>query len=295
MKRNFLWAIVFCILTQYACKETTVDNASTEPPYPALAPLVVSWTDQNSIVCFGTSLTYGYGAGERNPFCKWRVPKSGMRNEFIHFTTEEILKLTTAYKLKLAALHRVTGQCDACEGDSSYPRFLQDVLKIKVYNQGYTAARINTALDVLQDSVMSKNPVLVLLEFGANEFLQGVQVDQADSLLSLLIQRIVQNKVQVVLLSFVHPDMVAQADSGYWTPQDSVRALAYYSMLRAVASRNSLLFLDYPLKGVFGQPGMMFDRLHPNGAGYMKMASNIFFALVKTFVDNRMIKWSPQY
>lgn len=288
MKKSILTVCIIILLILLSCRHTTAP-AQFIAPYPPLPAMTIPWTGENSIVCFGTSLTYGYGAGDKNPFCKTSNPEA-KRNSYIHFSTQQILQLTFLHEQRMATLYKNVGGCSSCTGDSSYPRFLQDALKIKVYNQGYTAARINTALDVLQDSVLSKKPVMVLLEFGSNEFLQNVDPHVADSLLGTVIQQILASGPKVVLLSFVNPDMANFMGGGYWTTQDSIEAVAYYTMLTGLAARYSLPFIDYPMKGVFGHPDLMSDKLHPNGMGYKKMAGNIFFALIDTFDKNGMLK-----
>lgn len=288
MNRLVLCSSVLLLLVQISCNHAT-ESIPVEPPYPPLQAMTIPWTDQNSIVCFGTSLTYGFGAGEKTPFCKDKGP-TGTRAEYIHYSTEQIIRLTSAHERQMTALHKKDGSCSSCTGDSSYPRFLQELLNIKVYNQGYTAARINTGLDVLQDSVLSKRPVLVLLEFGSNEFLQNVDVQSADSLLRLIVQQILTYGSKIVLLSFVNPDMAQYMDQGNWTTQDSIQAAAYYTMLKGVAGRFTLPLIEYPLKGVFGHPELMSDQLHPNGIGYKKMAENIYYALILTFRNSGMLR-----
>jgi lysophospholipase L1-like esterase len=205
MKKSIVTLCITVLLMQLSCRHTTAP-AKFIAPYPPLPAMTIPWTGGNSVVCFGTSLTYGYGAGDKNPFCKTSNPEA-KRNSCIHFSTQQILQLTSVHEQRMVGLYKKEGGCSSCTGDSSYPRFLQDALKIKVCNQGYAAARINTALDVLQDSVLSKKPVIVLLEFGSNEFLQNVDPHTADSLLGILIQQILASGPRVVLLSFVNPDM----------------------------------------------------------------------------------------
>jgi lysophospholipase L1-like esterase len=220
--------------------------------------MTVPWTSQNSIVCFGTSLTYGYGAGGKGKPTGPTVVGSSMNN--------------TAFV------------------DSSYPRFLQEELRINVFNQGYVGARASYGITLLNDSVLSKKPVLVFLEFGSNEFLQKVSAHDVDSVLSLLISDITQSGSQIILLSFINPDMTRFMESGYWTTQDSIRAIEYYAMLTNLSIRYSLPFIDYPLRGVFGYSQFMSDQLHPNGAGYKIMEENIFQVLNATFQKNGMLK-----
>jgi lysophospholipase L1-like esterase len=258
LNRKLHFLVSLCCIYWCSCHQAT-ENNSPITSYPSLPALIVPWTSQNSIVCFGTSLTYGYGAGEKKGFIPGPIwGGSSGNNAFV--------------------------------GDSSYPRFLQEKLRINVFNQGYVGARASYGITLLQDSVLSKNPVLVLLEFGANEFLQNVAVHDVDSVLSLLIVDIAQSGSQVVLVSFINPDMTRFMGSGYWTTRDSIRAIEYYNMLSNLSIRYSLPFIDYPLRGVFGYPQLMSDNLHPNGAGYKIMEENIYQALSATFQKNGMLK-----
>ncbi|MBI2428235.1 MAG: hypothetical protein HYV29_05465, partial [Ignavibacteriales bacterium] len=140
------------------------------------------------------------------------------------------------------------------------------------------------------DSVISKKPALILLEFGANDFLRNTSAHTADSLLNLLVDRIKQSGTQVVLLSFIHPNMLQYASAGGWSSEDSILALEYSTMINQVAQRNSVLLIDYPLKAIFGNKSLMSDALHPNGEGYRTMALNVYSALIRTFEQNGMVK-----
>lgn len=259
--RRIVIVIVVCCLCFLSCEKD-----SPTGPNAGLPALTIPWADQNSVVCFGTSLTYGYGAAGR----------------VFHFAPPSVGPVGGGGSGGDAP--------PVVVGDSSYPRFLQEQLRITVYNQGYVGARASYGLQVLSDSVLSKSPVLVLLEFGANEFLQGVDAHQTDSVLSILAQDILQTGCRVALVSFINPDMARFMSSGNWTSQDSIRALQYYSMLSDLAGRYSIPFVDYPLRGVFGYRQFMSDNVHPNGIGYKKMEENIFSALYNTFETNGMLK-----
>jgi len=260
MKFRYLYLLFFFALIQFSC-ENLNDAASSNVPYLPLAPFDVQWNEQNTLVCFGTSLTYGYGAGAKtfNPAGPIGIPGG----------TTPSIKNT---------------------GDSSYPRFLQEKLKIKVINQGYVGARLSYALTLLNDSIIAKKPALVLLEYGANDFLWSISARTSDSLLSLMVTQLQNKGVKVVLLSFINPDMLQYMSSGSWSSEDSILALQYNSMIKNVAARFAVPLIDYPLKGIFGHPELMSDGLHPNGIGYKRMEENIFYALIKTFEKNGMLK-----
>ncbi len=196
MKFRNLCTIIFCAVLQFSCDQ--LNNAdSSAAPYPPLPAIDVQWNTQNTLLCFGTSLTYGYGAGEKKKnFGPIIVPVGGGGTP----SNNNV-------------------------GDSSYPRFLQEKLKITVLNKGYVGARMSYALTILADSVISKKPALVLLEYGANDFLWDIPAHTADSLLSLLVTRLQYSGAKVVLLSFIHPDMLQYTTSGGWSSEDSLLAL----------------------------------------------------------------------
>lgn len=216
-----------------------------------LPAMTIPWTVENSIVCFGTSITYGYGAREG------MIPIGGGGGGVV---------------------------------DSSYPGFLSRKLKIKVFNQGYVGATSEYGLSQLESNVLSKKPVLVLMEFGANDFLRKYAVPKTDSIMSLMITRTQNYGAKVVLVSFIHPEMTKFMKEGGWTAQDSVRAVDYYNMQIALSKKHSVQIIEYPLRSVFGDPYMMSDRLHPNGAGYQRMFMNIAGALNNSFAENGMLK-----
>jgi len=259
MKYKILLPLLLVSILQFSCEQAT-GPGSGELYFPPLPTFTIEWNEQNTLVCFGTSLTYGFGAGEKRLTggIGWVGGGGGSNNSYT--------------------------------GDSSYPRFLQEKLKIKVLNKGYVGARTSYALSILNDSVLSQKPALILLEFGANDFLWNTPAHVTDSLLSVLITQIQQRGIKVVLLNFVHRDMLQYVNSGGWTAQDSLLALDYISMLTSVAQRFSLPNIEYPLQGVFGHPTMMSDELHPNGIGYKRMEENIYVALSLAFQKNGMVK-----
>lgn len=186
------------------------------------------------------------------------------------------------YRARLSSL--------AFDVDSSYPGFLQNRLKIRVFNQGYVGATIARGLQLVHDSVLGKRPVLVLLEFGANDFLQDVSVDTAEARLDRLVGQILSSRCVVVLVSFFNPDMLNRVSPNYPLLAKKDLALAYFAMLQRVAQTHSIEMVDYPLKDIFGDSRYMSDLIHPNAIGYLKMEQNISQALMLTWKRNGMLR-----
>ncbi len=63
----------------------------------------------------------------------------------------------------------------------SYPALLDDDLVIDVVNSGIWGSTAEKGIEWFDNLVLSKNPALVILEFGANEFLQEIDVNVAEA------------------------------------------------------------------------------------------------------------------
>lgn len=249
------------------------DNSVSPPPetnseHEILPAIDVPWTGQQSLVCFGTSLTYGYMPDD---------PISPKIPSDINFQQPP-------YVPKILSINKINSDT------ASYPALLAGSTVIKVYNEGYIGATTNYALEFAINSVFTKKPALVLLEFGANDFLQEIDSKVVESNLSKLIDTIRQFGSKVVLISFLCREMISNLPPDSYFASRKEDAEMYLKMLKRVAENNSVLFVENAMKGIYWKPDMMSDAIHPNAKGYRRMYENIFSALIKTFEANNMLK-----
>ena len=231
----------------------------TDPNDPGLK---VPWNNGQSIVCFGTSLTAGYLGGWSNPI-------------FVSATTPYVL----------------SKQSSASAADStSYPALLGNVLRIKVFNQGYIGATTQDALNIVGDSVFTKHPAIVLLEFGANDLLQSIDVETTQRQLARLIDTIRAFGSKVVLISFLYTEMIDSIPSTSFLYSRKADGYSYLAMLEQVGSGHADIFIEKAMKGIYWHSNLMSDALHPNQAGYRIMEDNIQSFLDGTFRRNAMYK-----
>jgi lysophospholipase L1-like esterase len=172
----------------------------------------------------------------------------------------------------------------------AYPALLDSTLKIRVHNQGQVGATTQRAMDIVADSVFSRNPALVLLEFGANDFLQHVRDSLVEQRLGRLIDTLQWFGSKVIFISFLNPEMIASLPSDHFLASRKQEASVFLEMLRRVATNHAILFVEYAMRGIYWNTNMMSDELHPNQAGYRRMQENISRALVNTFQQNGMLK-----
>jgi len=250
--------ILFCLslIILISCGNPTEFESPRVERLPAIE---INRNSNSSLVCFGTSLTYGYIAPSQ-PIWTFTYPQPVLD------------------KPVLVPLDKSDG----------YPGYLGKRLKIAVYNKGFIGARIDYALSVVADSVLSLKPALVLLEFPANDFLQNRSVEETEPKLRSLIMILLEAGSSVVLISFVDQYALNHPPQDHPLVNQIELAKSYFNMLAGLAAEFNILFVKDCFTGIFGDEEYMSDSIHPNEAGYRKMADNILTALDNTFKFNHM-------
>ena len=175
------------------------------------------------------------------------------------------------------------------DSDSTYPAFLQDRLQIEVVNFGTPGALTEYGVTHM-DSVLTFNPVLVLLEFGATEYFLEYEPAEVRSDLRSVIDFFQVHGVHVALLSFAHPDMSSLYPNDPSYQDDIALGIRYSEMYGDIASQYPIPFINYMFKDVWGDPVLMADSIHPNGKGYQQVEYNITEVLFDIFRENGMLK-----
>jgi acyl-CoA thioesterase-1 len=168
----------------------------------------------------------------------------------------------------------------ACFGDSltagygtepgeSYPDFLQRRLDAagfhyRVVNLGISGDTTKDGLDRIA-RVLSRHPNIVVLEFGGNDGLRGLPLEQTQANLAAMIERLQAAGAQVALAGITLPpdygkDYITRLDAIYPT----------------LARRYHLRLLPFLLQGVYGVPGdMQSDATHATAQGNQQVALNV--------------------
>jgi acyl-CoA thioesterase I len=192
-------------------------DASSAPASATIEPLNNSQDKRPLVVCFGDSLTAGYGT----------------------------------------------------EAGQTYPDYLQAELdsrgyKYRVVNAGISG---NTTKDGLErvNSIIALKPVVVIVEFGGNDGLRGLRIEDTRANLDKILQSLKSSGAKIVLAGITlppdyGPDYIQQFNTSY-----SLLAQKYHVPM-----------LAFLLKGVFGVDGMMQpDRTHATADGNKVVAGNV--------------------
>jgi acyl-CoA thioesterase-1 len=151
----------------------------------------------------------------------------------------------------------------------SYPDDLQQLLdahgyKYHVLNSGISGNTTKDGLERIQ-RVVARHPQLVVVEFGGNDGLRGLPIEQTEANLSNIIEQLQKSGAKVVLAGITLPPDYGQ---DYITKFDA--------MYPALAKKYHVRLLPFILKDVYGVPGdMQDDATHATARGNKQVAQNV--------------------
>jgi acyl-CoA thioesterase-1 len=156
----------------------------------------------------------------------------------------------------------------------AYPDQLQHLLDAqgfhyRVLNSGISG---NTTKDGIERiaRVLAKHPQIVVVEFGGNDGLRGLPIEQTEANLSDIIDRLQKSGTTVALAGITLPPNYGK---GY--------IAKFTAMYTALAKKYRVRLLPFLLQDVYGVPGdMQDDATHATAKGNKQVALNVE-ALVK--------------
>jgi acyl-CoA thioesterase-1 len=155
------------------------------------------------------------------------------------------------------------------EPGESYPDDLQRLLDAQGFH--YRVANAGVSGETTKDGVArverlaAKHPKIVVLEFGGNDGLRGLPLEQTQENLAQMIEVLQKSEAQVVLAGIslppeYGPDYIAKINAIY----------------PALAKKYHVRLLPFLLKDVYGVPGsMQDDGHHATAKGNKQVAVNV--------------------
>lgn len=126
----------------------------------------------------------------------------------------------------------------------------------------------NTSIDGLNriDTVNIKDPKIVLLLLGGNDFLRKVPLEQTFKNIDDIVISLQKNGAVVILLGVPSGILLDQYDENF----------------EKIAKSRGTLYVPNVLSGILGHVEYMSDAIHPNDLGYKKIADKIYPVLKKS-------------
>jgi acyl-CoA thioesterase-1 len=158
----------------------------------------------------------------------------------------------------------LTAGYGAGEGED-WPSRVSAATGIPIINTGVSGDTTDDALERLQDDVLARDPRIVIVGLGGNDFLRGAPIASTEANLRGIVRRIQEKGAMVVLLGFRFPSIGAN----------------YEAMYQRVAKEEGCLLVNRTMKGILTDASLRSDQIHPNAKGYALMAERIAGPLQK--------------
>ena len=124
----------------------------------------------------------------------------------------------------------------------------------------YGVAGDTTAGALLRvDQVITEKPRLTLIILGGNDFLRKIPREETADNLERIITKF-QAEGAIVLLLGVRSGIISGGSDDFY---------------EAIAKKTGAAYEEDILKGIFGNTALMSDAIHPNDAGYTKIAERL--------------------
>lgn len=142
---------------------------------------------------------------------------------------------------------------------NDYVAVLERILEIEIVNEGRSGDTTEDGLRRLEDDVLSRNPGIVLVLLGGNDYLRRIPRETTFSNLATIIDRI-HKRGAVVLLLGVRGGLFGDS---------------YADDYEKLAREKGVAFIPNVLEGILGDQNVMYDSIHPNDQGYERIAHRI--------------------
>jgi acyl-CoA thioesterase-1 len=168
------------------------------------------------------------------------------------------------------------GEAIICFGDSitkgegaaeeeAYPKLLEKLMGREVINAGRDGDTTASALNRVEDDVLSKNPFLVIVELGGNDYLQQIPRENTVKNLEEIIVKIQETNATVAL---------CDVSSGFFLS-------GYRNDFKKLAAKTGCIFIPRLMEGILDNPTFKSDNIHPNKEGYILIAQRVYKGIKK--------------
>lgn len=152
------------------------------------------------------------------------------------------------------------------EPAESYPAVLEKMIGRRVVNSGVPGEVTGDGLLRLPEVLEREKPALLLLCHGGNDQLRRLNQQQAANNIREMIRLAQKREVAVVLIAVPAPEL----------------SLLPPSMYREIAKELSIPIEEETLSSILANNSLKSDYIHPNAAGYHRLAESIATLLRKS-------------
>lgn len=162
------------------------------------------------------------------------------------------------------------GKTIVCFGDSitagvgagageGYPERLSALLGVPVINAGVSGDTTADGLARFEQDVLARDPWLVVVELGGNDFLRHVPIEQTEERLRQIADRLLKARVVPVFVELSGPLGLGR----------------YREIFARIEDDYGVVLVEDALSDILFDPKLKSDQIHPNAAGYAQLAKAV--------------------
>lgn len=147
--------------------------------------------------------------------------------------------------------------------DESFPAVVGQALRAPFVNAGVPGDTMEAGAARIERDVLAHRPRLAVVEFGGNDFLRRVPVEDTLRSLDTIVGALIQEGMMVAIL---HVNVGMGGD-------------LYLKGFRTVADRHGAVLIPDILSGILTNPDLKADTIHPNAGGHRLIAERVIKTL----------------
>jgi acyl-CoA thioesterase-1 len=147
--------------------------------------------------------------------------------------------------------------------EESFPSLVSRDLGLAFINAGISGDTTAAGLARIERDVSAHQPRLTLVEFGGNDFLRRMPLEETLQNLDGIVKTLIAQGMMVVILE-VNVGLVGDP---------------YLEGYRVVAKRQKAVLVEDVMKGILGNPDLRVDGIHPNAQGHRLIAERVIRVL----------------
>ena len=238
--------------------------------------------------CKLSAISYQHFDFARYPSAKCPEPAEGLSAKpVILFVISSLFVIALSAGCAREDIKNVNskGENIICLGDSitygyganpgeDYPSYLAKTINFPVINSGIDGDTTAEALKRLKSDVLERDPFLVIIEFGGNDFLRKIPKDVTISNIRYMVDSIQAQGAMVAIVDI---------SAGFFLAD-------YRQAFAELAHEKGAIFIPGILRGVITNPTMKSDFIHPNKEGYRIIAQRIYRAILPYLMHAKRVK-----
>jgi acyl-CoA thioesterase-1 len=155
---------------------------------------------------------------------------------------------------------------------TSYPAYMSQLMRLPVINAGIEGDTSEGALKRIKSDVLVREPLLVIVEFGANDFLTKIPLEDTRRNIESIIRQCQEQGAIVALADVSNMHLMSE----------------YGLMFRSLSRTYKTIYIPNLLNGIFDNARLKSDYFHPNANGYQIVAQRIYRAILPYLNQNAM-------